>query len=466
MKKLLTGGQIVLESGIMEKDLFIEEGKIKSLLDPDDESPEIDEIIDVSDKLILPGVIDSHTHYLLHSRGTTTADDFCSGSKAAAIGGVTTFIDYIDHEEDKSLLEAARERIAAARESVLDFNLHQTVHYFNENIEAELREIRELGVSSLKIFTTYKEEGYMISEEDIPELLEAASDNNLLITVHAEDEEIIQASKEKLTKERDKLSLADHPDLRPAEAESKAVEKIAALAMERDLPLYIAHISAGKTAELMKKFRAQGGRIFGETTPHYLLLDRSYLTKEEAARYFMVPPLRDSDNQDIIWEALLEGAIQAIATDHCAFTLDQKNENSSPLEMFPGLPGSETLLPLIHHFGVNTGMMSYPELVKFLAGNPARIFGLFPERGIIREGAVADLVVFDPEKKMELKDEDVNSKANYSPYQGFKIRGWPVMTISRGEIITSKGSFVGKEGRGRFIEAGVSQCFTAAENTF
>ncbi len=464
VKKLLTGGKIVQETGVREKNLLIAGEKIVSLLDPEQNIEDEVEIIDVAGNLILPGIIDAHTHYLLHSRGTTTADDFFSGSRAAALGGVTTFIDYADHQADKSLAESARERISEAEDSVIDFNLHQIVHYYDSKIDSELKEIRELGVSSLKIFTTYKKEGYMIAEEDIPGLLTAACHNDLLLTVHAEDNSIITERLSELKETGTELSLSDHPELRPARAEEEAVKKIAREALANDLPVYFAHISAAESVKALHAVRRQGGRIFGETAPHYLLLDRSYLEKEEPERYFMVPPLRESEHREKIWQALLEGTIQVVATDHCAFTLEQKRENTSALNMLPGLPGSETLLPLIHHFGVNTGMMTYSELVKVLAGNPARIFGLYPERGVIAEGAVADLVVFNPDKKMELGDEIVQSRAGYSPYQGFKILGWPEMTFSRGEIIAREGIFTGSRGRGRFIKAGISSCLSRESN--
>ena len=464
MKKLLTGGKIVQETGVKEKNLLIAGEKIISLLDREQTVQEEVEIIDAAGNLIFPGIIDAHTHYLLHSRGTTTADDFFTGSRAAALGGVTTFIDYADHQPDKTLVESARERIAEAEDSVIDFNLHQTVHQYNRKLDRELEEIRELGLSSLKIFTTYKKEGYMIPEKDIPDLLAAACDSDLLLTVHAEDESVIEESLAEQKDDGKELSLSDHPDLRPARAEEKAVTKIAQLAMKNNFPVYIAHVSAAGSVKALQSYRKQGGRIFGETTPHYLLLDRSYLEREEPERYFMVPPLREARHKEQIWQALLEGTLQVVATDHCAFTLEQKRENHSPLEMFPGLPGSETLLSLVHHFGVNTGMMDYRELVRILAGNPARIFGLYPERGVIKEGSVADLVVFNPEKKVELGDEMVQSRAGYSPYQGFKILGWPEMTLSRGEIIAREGNFTGSRGRGRFIKAGISSCLSEDSN--
>lgn len=461
MKRLITGAKVVLETGIEEKDILIEDNKIKEILSPNAEKPVGEyEIIDATDKIVMPGIIDAHTHYLLHSRGTTTADDFKTGSISAAHGGVTTFIDFSDHQKDKSLLESAKERIAEGEaETVIDFHLHQTVERFDDKIAKELAEIRDFGITNLKIFTTYKKEGYMIEEENLPGLFQRAKELGLLIIAHCEDENIIQEKLKDYKAVKNEIEFSDHPDLRPGEAEGKAIEALSKIASEKEQPLYIVHISSKEGIKALRKAKQEGINIYGETTPHYLLLDRSYLEKEDAAKYFMVPPLREVEDHQEIWDGLINKEIQVVATDHCAFDLKQKKLTSSPINALPGIPGSETLLPLLHHFGVNRGLINYEELVAFLSTEPAKIFGLYPERGVIKEGSIADLVIFDPNKEIKLADDQLHSAAGYSPYSDFTVVGYPVETISKGETIIKDGTFTAEVGRGEFIKAKISSVF-------
>lgn len=461
MRRLISGGKVVLETGVEEKDIIIEGNKIKEIIAPGakKQTDEYD-IIDATDKIVMPGIIDAHTHYLLHSRGTTTADDFKTGSISAAHGGVTTFIDFSDHQENKSLLESAKERIEEGEaEAVIDFHLHQTVESFDDKIAEELAEIKDFGITNLKIFTTYKKEGYMIEDENLPGLFQRAKELNLLIIAHCEDEEIIQEKLKDYKAVKDEIKFSDHPDLRPGEAEGKAIEDLAKIASKKDQPLYIVHISSKEGMKAVRKARQEGIKIYGETTPHYLLLDRSYLEKEDAEKYFMVPPLREIEDHQEIWDGLINKEIQVVATDHCAFNLEQKRLTNSPINALPGIPGSETLLPLLHHFGVNRGLINYEELASLLSMEPARIFGLYPDRGVIKEDAIADLVIFDPNKEVELTDEQLHSAAGYSPYSDFTVIGYPVETISKGETIIKDGIFTSDVGRGKFIKAKSSSVF-------
>ncbi|MGM0421050.1 MAG: amidohydrolase family protein [Bacillota bacterium] len=456
-KLVIRGGELVLETELVKKDLVIEGEKITKLIEPDTEIEDDYTEIEADGKIVMPGVIDAHTHYLLHSRGTTTADNFRTGSISAAFGGVTTFIDYSDFQAEKTLLQSAQERIAEAEgEAVIDFHLHQMVEDFNEKIAEELAEIRDFGISSLKIFTTYKKEGYMIAEERLPALFARAADLGLLITAHSEDEEIIQEKLEDYQAVKENLTFADHPDLRPGISEGEAVRKLAEIAKDTGHSLYIVHISSKEGIQALRAAQENGVKIYGETTPHYLGLDRSYLEGENAARYFMVPPLREVEDHQEIWDAVIKGDIQVVATDHCAFSLEQKNLSDSPLSALPGIPGSETLLPVLHHLGVNRGLLNYIELANLLAVGPAKAFGLYPDRGTIKEGSIADLVIFDPDKEMALTGDNLHSEAGYSPFADFTVLGYPVQTISRGEIIIDADKYQGESGRGQFIKAGKS----------
>lgn len=454
---LLKNGRLVTEHGMVEKDLLIEGEKIEALLERDRQGlPGHLEVLDLEGKIIMPGVIDAHTHYQLRSRTTVTADDFTSGSLAAAAGGVTTFIDYVSQDVNSTLLKDCEERIEEAlNHSYIDFSFHQSLYSLNGSIEEELQDIKELGISSVKIFTTYRREGYLFPEDLLPKLTRLLKEKRLLLTVHAEDDTMIM-EQERLYQGRE-LTVDMHPYLRPEESEGRAIERLALLGEEEEIPIYIAHISSKIGYQRLKEARERGVQIYGETTPHYLLLQKNLLSGSNPQLYFMTPPLRGREDQEALWRGLQDGFIQLVATDHCAFHRKEKSLSSSPLTILPGIPGSETLLPLIYHFGVNEGRIDLPSLIRFLSVAPAKIFGLYPQKGSLLPGTDADLVIFDPQEERRLTAENLHSKAGYSPYEDFIVKGYPVMTYLRGECIFNKEISSGR--RGRFIPAKTSSLF-------
>ncbi len=459
MKKLIKGGIVVTEENLFAAEILIEDGVISAIKKPGTFSSNDFETIDVEGKYILPGIIDAHTHYQLQSRGTVTADDFYTGSRSAACGGVTTFIDYVDYPTDGKLVEAVKRRQnEAAGKVVIDYSLHQVLQDYNQVVDQELELIKNLGIASIKLFTTYRSEGYMIEANKLKEALVRLKELNILPTVHAEDDPLI-VELEKIYQDRGLTGPDMHPRMRPAISEGLAVEEIGRAAMEVDLPIYIAHVSSSYGLAAIKKLREEGGRIFGETTPHYLLLDEGKLRAENPQRYIMTPPLRTPYDNEILWQGISKEELQVVATDHCAFSLEQKLLSQSCLSIFPGLPGSETLLPLIHHFGVNEGRFDYSQLVRLLAYNPARIFGLYPQKGKVAVGSDADLVIFDADKKVKLTGENLHSAAGYSPFQEITVTGYPVMTMSRGEVIMQDGSVEVKKGHGKFVPGNRSSLF-------
>lgn len=461
MQILLRGGRLVDEEKDFSADLMIEGEKICKIADeiPLNQIDQDCRVINLHGKLLMPGVIDAHTHYQLKSRNTVTADDFESGSISAACGGVTTFIDYSDHLLDYSLAEAVQKRIQEAeKKTVLDFTLHQTITHFDQQVNDELADLLELGISSIKIFTTYRREGYMIPEDEWEQVFLRLKELQLLLTVHAEDDGLIT----RLETEYQKKGLVSpemHPQIRPVESERLAVEQVSTLARQVGMPLYIAHLSSEAGLQALKKVQAEGGQIFAETTPHYLLLDESYLHEPDAQKYVMTPPLRKVRSQQALWDGLAGEWIQVVVTDHCAFSLEQKLSDDNCLMILPGLPGSETLLPLIHHFGVVKRKWSYSKLARVLSANPAKIFGLYPTKGSLQPGTDADLVIFDPKKEITLTQDIMHSQAGYTPYEGFKLLGYPIMTFLRGQLLVKDGHFIGQKGRGQFIKAEKSSLY-------
>ncbi|MBM7622512.1 dihydropyrimidinase [Sporohalobacter salinus] len=449
---ILRNGKVVVDNSLQEVDIRIKGSKIadvKSELNPKRE----EKVIDLAGKLVFPGIIDSHTHFLLKSRGTVTSDDFYSGTKAAAYGGVTTIIDYAEQTEE-SIIEGLQERKREAQgEAVVDYSFHLVINkYFNPDKHLdELYQLGELGVSSLKIFTTYKDI-YMLDEDKLDILFRAAYENGLLVTVHAEDNEIIKSQKERY-KESGKIGISYHPDIRPGLVEKKAIQRLNKLSKKRGTELYIVHLSSKEGYEAIKEAKQSNPNLYVETAPHYLTLTRKELEKPEGRLSFMTPPLREEEDNQKLWQGIIDNIIDVVATDHCAFSKEQKELGHHSLDILPGIPGVETMLPLIYTYGVDNDRISLSRLVDLLSVKPAKIFGLYPQKGSFKEGTDADIVVYDPTIEWDLKGEVLHSKAGYTPYQDLSVKGKAVMTMVRGEIIVKDDEFKGKKGYGSFLEA-------------
>ncbi|MDA3833021.1 MAG: amidohydrolase family protein, partial [Spirochaetales bacterium] len=334
-------------------------------------------IIDADGLYVLPGLIDAHTHYHLVSRGTVTADSFPEGSRLAAFGGVTTVIDFSDHQKNSTLRESMSERRKAMKQGmVIDFALHQGVYRMHDGMHQELKELKESGVSAVKIFTTYKNVGYLINTSQLRKLFTACRDLQIMVCVHAEDDLLI----EQLAKEHGEAPFkpSDHPKLRPAKAEAQAIEYVGELAWSIGMPIYIVHLSSEEGLNAVEKLRKRGGRIYAETTPHYLQLTRDLLDREDAPLFIMTPPLRTNKDNEALWKGIAEGSVSIAATDHCAFTREQKLSSKDCRSILPGIPGTEEMLPLLHTFGVASGKITMHKLVELISENPARAFGLYP----------------------------------------------------------------------------------------
>jgi len=455
MSIIIKNGRLVTAEKIIEKDILIEGEKIKAIKEKflPKEIPEKTKIIDVAGKYILPGIIDAHTHYFMKSPpNNVTADDFCSGSISAAFGGVTTFIDYAEQQKGHSIIEAFINRQEEAEgNAAIDYSLHQSVCSLYHNIKEDLKELKDGGVSSLKLFTTYKEDGSMLDKENWLELLKMSRDLKLLVTVHAEDDEMIDQIK---IKYKDKVEFPPyfHPLLRPPEVEYSAIKEIGDMAKLLDMPIYIAHLSSKKGYRALKEIKENGGKIFAETTPHYLLLTEYLLKKEDAQKYFMTPPLREKEDNIALWRAIENNDIDVIDTDHCSYTVKQKLSSSNCLNILAGIPGSETLLPLVYSYGIGRGYFDVKKMVNLLSTNPAKIFGFYPEKGSLEVGTDADLVIFDPKKEIIISDSQQHTAAGYTPFDGFKVKGYPTITILRGKIIVNDNKFYGERGGGKFLK--------------
>ena len=449
---LIKNGLVVDTEWTRHSDILVEGSRIRRIARniSVEDCPEDVHVVDATGLCVLPGIIDAHTHYHLVSRGTVTADSFLEGSKLASYGGVTTVVDFAD-DNKVSLLSSTKDRLKEMREMSIDYALHQGVYAYRDSIRAELNQMKNAGVGAIKIFTTYKNVGYLVEKrEELKEIFSAAKELGILVCVHAEDDSIVTEISENW---KGQFRPEDHPDLRPSEAEAKAIRYVGEIAGELDMPIYIVHVSSKAGIETIRDLREKGVKVIAETTPHYLFLDRSKLSGPEGPLYVMTPPLRTKEDNEALQEALVDGEIQVVATDHCSFTREQKLESSDVRTIYPGIPGTEELLPLIYTFGHVSGQLSIGQIVTLLSTGPAKAFGLYPKKGVLQEGSDADIVLFDPSEIWTISSATTHSASHYTPYEGMTVMGRVKMTYLRGRLIMGHDIYLGLEGDGQFVKA-------------
>jgi dihydropyrimidinase len=351
-----------------------------------------------------------------------------------------------------NLVQSARYRLDEMRPMGIDFSLHQGVygHGYNSEIPSQLEKLKEMGIKTLKIFTTYRETGYLLDDPaKLSDLFRHCARLGIMVTAHCEYNPLIEQISANW---KGTFNPKDHADLRPAEAEAKAIEFYGTCAMNEGCPLYIVHVSSEAGLNAIRKLREKGATIYAETTPTYLFLDRSKLEGPDGPLYVMTPPLRTKRDNQALQEGIMNGEFQVVATDHCTFTRDQKLANPDVRSTYPGVPGTEEMFLLLNTLREkNPGRLSMSDLVKLMSYNPAKLFGLYPEKGSLKVGTDADITLFDPRKGRVLQDFNVHTKANYTPYRGFEVNGEVVMTIMRGNVIMENGRALTEEGGGRFI---------------
>ena len=449
---LIKNGLVVDTEWMRHYDILISGSKIRRVAPSIDAAtlPHDTSVIHADGLCVLPGIIDAHTHYHLVSRGTVTADSFEEGSRLAAFGGVTTVVDFAD-DNKISLLDSLHARRREMVPMAIDYALHQGVYKYRSDIRKELESIKRAGIGTLKMFTTYKDVGYLVDDRnELREIFRAARDLGLMVSVHSEDDGIVTqiSSSWKGT-----YTPSDHADMRPPEAEAAAIEYVGGIAGELDMPIYIVHLSSKTGLESVRKLRMEGVKVIVETTPHYLFLTREKLIGPDGPLYVMTPPLRTAEDNEALQEALLNGEIQVVATDHCSFTREQKLESNDCRTIYPGIPGTEELLPLLHTFGVTSGRLSLSQIVNLLSTGPAKIFGLYPEKGSLEVGTDADITLFNPDQSWTLSKDTLHSASGYTAYEGFSVTGKVVMTYLRGRLVMGDGIYLGLSGDGKFLRA-------------
>ncbi len=449
---LIKNGTVTDDRSSVKADVLISDGRIEAA-GPEIEPFDGDKVIDATGMYVLPGLIDAHTHYHLVSRGTVTCDSFPEGSRLAAFGGVTTVVDFADHNKGQDLLQSLDYRREEMRDGMaIDYTLHQGVygHGYDNTIGSQLEKLKAKGVKTLKIFTTYRNTGYLIeNRDDLLDLFKNARRLGMLVCAHCEFNPMIEEISDNW---KGDFSPASHALLRPAEAEGKAIELFGGIALEADCPLYVVHCSSESGLKAIRELRKKGLMVYAETTPHYMFLDRSKLEGPDASLYVMTPPLREKSDNKAIQDGVLGGEFQVVATDHCAFTREQKLSSSDCRTIYPGIPGTEEMFVLLNTFRDDNPQMTMQELVGLVSTTPAKLFGIYPQKGSLEVGTDADVVIFDPSPRWTLSDDNVHSASHYTPYRGFGVHGKVRTTILRGKVIMDDGRYFGVPGEGRFVE--------------
>lgn len=451
---LIKNGKIVTSGDCYVADIGIKNGKIKDISD-EIALDKAKKVFDASGKVVIPGGIDVHTHLDMPFGGTYSSDNFETGTKAAAIGGTTSIIDYAVQPKDKTLNETIDIWNEKAKgKAVIDYGFHLAVTKLNDTTREELPKLLKNGFPSFKVFMVY--DGMRLRDGELMEILKIAKDNDGLVCVHAENYDSINYRIEGLLAEG-KTEPIYHAVSRPQKCEAEATNRAVKLAEMLDAPIYIVHVSNGEASDIITNSRKQGFKTMGETCPQYLLLSIDNYREEDfnGAKYVMSPPLRESFNQELLWDDLRLGGLQSIATDHCPFFMDQKRMGENDFTKIPnGAPGIEARMALIHHFGVNGGHISMERFVELTSSNPAKIFGMYPQKGTIAVNSDADIVIFDTDKEVTISIDNLHEEVDYTPYEGFKVKGYPIATFSRGELIAENGEYLGDKGRGLLLKRG------------
>ncbi len=451
MDLVVKNGTIVTATDMYKADIGCRNGKIVSI----GKDLKGEKIVDAQRMYVFPGAVDMHTHLDMPFGGSVSSDDFYTGTVAAACGGTTSIVDFAIQTQGGTLKQALDTWMKKAEgKAVIDYGFHVAITDMPPEVMKEIPQMVERGVTSFKLFLAYKG-ALMVDDATFYQALKMAKEVGALICVHAENGDVVDILiKDLLSK--GKTDPSYHAVSRPDRVEGEATFRAIALAEMAEAPVYIVHLTCAEALEKVRLARDKGLPVYAETCPQYLLLDVEKYKEPDfgGAKYVMSPPLREAWNQKILWDGLKNGDLQVVSTDHCPFNFKgQKDMGKGDFSKIPnGAPGIETRIPLLYTEGVVKGRFSVNKMVELTAATPARLFGLFPEKGTIAVGADADIVLFDPAKEVTLTQDTLHQNVDYTPYEGMKVKGYPVKTIVAGTVVVDNGQFVGKKGTGKYIK--------------
>jgi len=451
---LVRNGTIVNADSTVKADLLIEGETIKEIRTGIPASA-AQTVVDANGLLLLPGGVDAHTHLDMPFGGTMSADDFETGTRAAAIGGTTTIVDFAIQARGTKMRTALDTWWKKAEgKACIDYGLHMIITDLPDAGLEDMDDMVREGVASFKLFMAYPN-SLMVDDGVIFKVLSQSAKNGALVCMHAENGSVIDVIVRQALAEG-KTAPIYHALTRPTRAEAEAVHRAIAMAEMAGVPVYIVHLSSEDALNQVREARDRGLPAFAETCPQYLLLsleDNMVDKGWDGAKYVFTPPLRERANQPKLWDGLRTDNLQVVSTDHCPFCFaDQKALGKDDFTRIPnGGPGIENRLQLLHHHGVGGGHLSLNRFVELVSTAPARIFGMYPKKGVLAPGSDADIVLWDPAVEHTISAATHHMRVDYSMFEGFRVRGNARDVYSRGELIVSKGQFVGKAGRGSYL---------------
>jgi len=456
MKTLIKNGLLVLAEGCVRADLLLEEERIVAIA-PDLKDKQA-ELYDAEGCMVFPGFIDAHTHLDMDTGACHTADDFASGSHAALLGGTTTVLDFATQQRGDSLQAALIHwHQLAEGKAWCDYGFHMAITDWNASCALELPHLIEQGISSFKVYLAYQQ--LRLSDAAIFDLSGHLRLLGGLLMLHCENGDLVEGLSQRLAAEG-RLSPEAHAMSRPPYVEAEAVGRALAIAEATGTVPYIVHVSSERALEAARAARLRGQKVWLETCPQYLLLDDRLYQQEfaEAAKYVCSPPLRGAADKEFLWQALLQGEFDVVATDHCSFNLaGQKELGREDFRLIPnGLPGVEHRPLLLYSYGVAQGRLSPPQMAMLAAENPARIFGLYPRKGVLREGSDADIVVIEPDSPYMIEAKKQWQNVDYTPYEGMELTARLRAVWLRGELMVEDGRLLAEKPRGQYLARGPS----------
>lgn len=460
MQALVKNGTIVTALDRYQADILIDDGTI-SAIGRGLPAEQADRVYDASGKHVLPGGVDVHTHMSMPFGGTVTADDFESGTTAAAWGGTTTIVDFAIQPDDTSLPATLEQWFKKAEgKTLVDYAFHMVIRQWSDQTPADMDQlVKREGVTSFKIFMAYPGV-LMLDDASLFKAFQQTASNGGLICVHAENGGAIDV----LVKQA--LAAGNtgpkyHMLTRPTTAEAEATHRAIRLAEMAGAPVYFVHLSCADALEQVRAARDRSRPVHAETCPHYLFLTKARYEGEgfEGAKFVMTPPLRAQHDQDALWKGLAGNDLQVISTDHCPFCMQgQKDLGKDDFSLIPnGAPGVETRLAMIYDGGVRTGRITLNRFVELVATAPARMMGLYPRKGTIAVGSDADLIIFDQNQTLTISAATHHSRVDYSLYEGLEVTGVPTTVLVRGEPVLVDRQLVGKPGHGQFLKRSLYQ---------
>ena len=450
---LIKNGIVVNAEASNRADVLCADEKIQEIA-PEIKAPKDAKVIDASGCYVMPGGIEPHSHMQLPFMGTVAADDYYTGTRAALAGGNTMIVDFCIPNPNTPLWDGYQQWREWAEKSVCDYSFHVAITWWDDSVANDMERVVKDGVNTFKHFMAYKG-AIMVDDEVMLESFMQCAKLGATPLVHAENGEAVYYLQNDLLK-RGLTGPEAHAWSRPPEVEGEATNRAILLAKLANVPLYVVHTSCRQAHEAIRRARASGQRVYGEPLIQHLTLDDSeYENKnwDHAAQRVMSPPFRPKEHQESLWSGLVDGSLQVVATDHCAFKTEQKQMGAKDFTQIPnGTGGIEDRMPVLWSTGVNTGRLTPNEFVAVTSTNSSKVINIYPQKGIIQEGSDADIVIWDPEKTKTITAEKQESALDYSVFEGFKLKGLPRETILRGTVAYKDGKLLVERGHGRWVK--------------